>query len=199
MSWRRVPVFATLIVLVAVAVMIALGFWQLDRLKQKEWKLADFERNQAAGGRLVAWPVRPDDHDQRPGMQYAQTETECLRVLEQTATAGKDAKGRGGWAHIAVCETPGLFERTEVVFGWSQDPAPRNWSGGKVAGTFLMSGRFGVRIVADPPLAGLEANARPDPRDMPNNHLAYAVQWFLFALTALVIYAIALRKRLKTS
>ena len=34
---------------------------------------------------------------------------------------------------------------------------------------------------------------------MPNNHLAYAVQWFLFALTALVIYAIALRKRLKTS
>ena len=54
----------------------------------------------------------------------------------------------------------------------------------------------GPRLVADPPLAGLQANARPDPSDIPNNHLSYAVQWFLFAATALVIYAIALRKRL---
>ena len=52
-------------------------------------------------------------------------------------------------------------------------------------------------MIADPPLAGLEANARPDPASIPNNHLSYAIQWFLFALTALVIYAIALRKRLR--
>ncbi|HNJ47416.1 MAG TPA: SURF1 family protein, partial [Novosphingobium sp.] len=32
--------------------------------------------------------------------------------------------------------------------------------------------------------------------DIPNNHLSYAVQWFLFAATALVIYGLALRKRL---
>jgi surfeit locus 1 family protein len=51
--------------------------------------------------------------------------------------------------------------------------------------------------VADPPLAGLAANARPDPADIPNNHWSYAVQWFLFAGTALVIYALALRKRLR--
>jgi surfeit locus 1 family protein len=38
--------------------------------------------------------------------------------------------------------------------------------------------------------------ARPDPRDIPNNHLAYAVQWFLFATVAAVIYALALAKRL---
>jgi cytochrome oxidase assembly protein ShyY1 len=54
----------------------------------------------------------------------------------------------------------------------------------------------GPRLVADPPLAGLEANARPDPSDLPNNHLSYAVQWFLFAFVALVIYALAVRKRL---
>ena len=57
-------------------------------------------------------------------------------------------------------------------------------------------GAVGARLVADPPVAGLGANARPDPSDIPNNHLAYAVQWFLFAFTALVIYALALRKRL---
>ena len=55
------------------------------------------------------------------------------------------------------------------------------------------------RIIANPPLAGLSANAVPDPSDLPNNHLAYAVQWFLFALTALVIYFLALRKRLAAS
>ena len=49
--------------------------------------------------------------------------------------------------------------------------------------------------MADPPLAGLAANARPDPRDIPNNHLSYAVQWFLFATTAMVIYLLALRAR----
>jgi len=32
---------------------------------------------------------------------------------------------------------------------------------------------------------------------VPNNHLAYAVQWFLFALVAGVIYVIALRRRLR--
>jgi len=56
----------------------------------------------------------------------------------------------------------------------------------------------GPRLVADPPMAGLEASARPDPSELPNNHLSYAGQWFLFALVALVIYGLALRKRLKT-
>jgi surfeit locus 1 family protein len=30
---------------------------------------------------------------------------------------------------------------------------------------------------------------------LPNNHLMYAGQWFFFALTALVIYVLALRKK----
>ena len=54
----------------------------------------------------------------------------------------------------------------------------------------------GPRLVAsEPPVAGLEPLARPDPSGIPNNHLAYAGQWFFFALTALVIYWLALRRR----
>ena len=53
--------------------------------------------------------------------------------------------------------------------------------------------------VANPPQAGLSQLARPDPSEMsattPFGHLAYAIQWFAFATTALVIYALALRKR----
>ena len=53
---------------------------------------------------------------------------------------------------------------------------------------------IGTRNAA-PPQAGLEQLAAPDPNDLPNNHLMYAGQWFFFALTALVIYVLALRKR----
>ncbi|MES2300627.1 MAG: SURF1 family cytochrome oxidase biogenesis protein, partial [Pseudomonadota bacterium] len=69
------------------------------------------------------------------------------------------------------------------------------WRGGWVSGIIAPMGKAAVRVVADPPLAGLQANARPDPKDLPNNHWSYAIQWFLFAAVALIIYAIALRKR----
>ena len=82
-----------------------------------------------------------------------------------------------------------------VVLGWSNDPAPVVWQGGAVTGVIAPYKKGDARLVADPPLAGLAANALPDPRDVPNNHLSYAVQWFLFAVTALVIYGIALRRR----
>jgi surfeit locus 1 family protein len=48
------------------------------------------------------------------------------------------------------------------------------------------------------PVAELAPLAPPDPADIPNNHLAYAGQWFFFALTALVIYVLALRRRWRT-
>ena len=50
-------------------------------------------------------------------------------------------------------------------------------------------------VIANEAKAGLEPLARPDPADLPNNHLAYAGQWFFFALTALAIYWLALKRR----
>ena len=41
----------------------------------------------------------------------------------------------------------------------------------------------------------LNANTPPSLDAIPNNHLAYAVQWFLFAGVAGVIYVIALRRQ----
>ena len=52
-----------------------------------------------------------------------------------------------------------------------------------------------MMLVAMPPVAGLAANAAPSLDAVPNNHLAYGVQWFLFAGVAVVIYALALRRR----
>ena len=184
---RRLPVIPTLIVLVAVAIMIRLGFWQLERLQEKEALIARYTAslNDAA--------VRPLDGSGRPP-EFSHVALTCGRVLDQSARAGRNAKGQTGWAHVVRCTVGGpVWEY--VAIGWSSSPAAVEWSGGAVTGVALARGDH-YEVIADPPLAGLQANARPDPRDLPNNHLSYAVQWFLFALTALIIYGLVLRKRL---
>jgi cytochrome oxidase assembly protein ShyY1 len=185
---RRLPVIPTIIVLIAVGVMVRLGFWQLDRLHEKEALLARYEGAQATDA-LMLWPRSAVEID---GRLYHGAMVDCEAVAAATTPrSGQNARGEAGLAHYATCrQRDGSV--AQVVLGWSRDPAPRQWSGGEVTGTIAP----GPRLVADPPLAGLEPNARPDPSDLPNNHLSYAVQWFLFALVALVIYGLAVRKRL---
>ncbi|MEP7222724.1 MAG: SURF1 family protein [Novosphingobium sp.] len=179
-----------MIVLAAVAVMMWLGVWQLQRLHWKESLLVRYAAAQSSTA-IQPWP-----HDDIAPLSYSRVRSECIRASGQSAISGQNANRRPGWAHLADCEIAGGV-RAKVILGWSLRPDQVPWTGGVVTGTYLDKGDQGVVIVADPPLAGLQANARPDPRDLPNNHLSYAVQWFLFALTALVIYALALRKRLK--
>lgn len=50
-------------------------------------------------------------------------------------------------------------------------------------------------LVADTPAPGLDANPRPGIDGIPNNHLAYALQWFLFAAIAAIIYVLAVARR----
>lgn len=198
---RRVPVFATLLVLAAVAVMIALGFWQLGRMRQKEALLATYAAA-AADAPVEVLPHMPRDK----ALLYRRASLFCKRVTGWDNVAGYDAHGQMGWALVAHCVTgsgdavPGqgdVIVPGDVVIGWSRELKQSSWSGGEVTGALAPGRGDTVRLVADPPLAGLAANARPDPRTIPNNHLSYAVQWFLFALTALVIYALVLRKRLR--
>jgi surfeit locus 1 family protein len=175
---RRIPIFSTLLVLAAVGVMIALGFWQLDRRAQKEALLARYAAAQTLSAEL-AWPSDP------------------ARQVEgkDAPLAGYDRQGAVGWAHSVSCLLPD-GARAEVVLGWSKDLAERDWSGGKVQGVIAPGAGQSVRLIADPPLAGLAQSAIPDPKTIPNNHWSYAIQWFLFAGVAVVIYALALRKRL---
>ena len=54
-----------------------------------------------------------------------------------------------------------------------------------------------MRLVAGSAPPGLEQSAPPSLESIPNNHRSYALQWFSFALIALIIYGLAVRKRLK--
>lgn len=189
MTRRRIPVVATAVVLLAVAAMIALGFWQLQRMA---WKEALIERYRAAPAMSADAPWPGDDEAAAEPLLYRHARVDCREVRETGAIAGRNASGEVGFAHYALCAlADGGSAR--IVIGWSREPKTPAWSGGEVGGVIAP----GPRLIADPPLAGLAANARPDPADIPNNHLSYAVQWFLFAAVALVIYALALRQRVR--
>ncbi|WP_366519898.1 SURF1 family protein [uncultured Croceicoccus sp.] len=187
---RRIPVFATLVVGVAVAVMIALGIWQYRRAQEKTAIIAYYEQAQ---GRSEPVPF-PQNETASEAALYRQSQVDCAEVIEQGAIGATARDGRKGWGQVAQCRLRGGGE-AEVMLGWVLQPGVRPWDGGVVTGTVAPAG-MGVRLVADPPQAGLAPLARPDPHNLPNNHISYMVQWFFFAATALVIYGLALRARL---
>lgn len=183
---RRIPIFATLVVLIAVGIMVWLGFWQLQRLQHKEALLADYAAAQHSAAELE-WTARGVGEDQL----YHRAHLTCSRVTGHSSIAGRNASDQPGMAQTADCVLPD-GGKALVVLGWSAQPnAGTDWNGGDVHGIIAP----GPRLVADPPLAGLQASERPDPSEIPNNHFSYAIQWFLFAATALIIYAVALAKR----
>ena len=169
MSARKLPLIPTLVVLAAAATMVALGVWQLQRAQWKEDLLGRFRQAQAMSS-AVEWPDSPAEYERA---LYRHARITCAEVTGMDATAGRSAEGQAGWAHVAHC----LLR-----------------DGGEVGGFIGPAGK-GVRLVAAPAQAGLQQLAAPDPNDVPNNHLAYAFQWFFFAITALAIYWLALRRK----
>lgn len=191
---RKLPILPTLIVLIAAGIMVRLGFWQIERLQEKQAMLADY---QAALGLSAVVDFQSDLLVDGPGY-YRRVLLQCTSDNRDKLVSGRNGNGQAGWAHQFGCEFPYRLKgsaKADVVIGWSPQPQPVNWNGGKVLGTLVPSTGPVHRVIADPPLADLQPNAKPDPGNIPNNHLSYAVQWFAFALVALVIYALALRKR----
>ena len=189
---RRLPVIPTLVVGLAVAVMLGLGVWQLSRAREKEALLARYSA--AADLPSVAWPVVPPMADKLP--LFRTSSLECLEPVAARVTAGRNLRGESGYSHLVDCRTGAEGPGARVDIGWSRDPkAGANWTGGSVRGTVGPDSERQMRLISATGLAGLEASAPPSPADIPNNHRSYAVQWFLFAAAALVIYVLALRAR----
>jgi cytochrome oxidase assembly protein ShyY1 len=201
---RAIPVVPTIIVLLAALLMVRLGFWQLHRLHEKEALLARYSANRAKPPLPLAalFPVTDD-------ALYRQTSANCLGVTGWRTEAGRDAAGNPGWRHVAACRTGAEGPGVLVDMGISADPAPPAWKGGPIRGRLtwapssqpLVARLFAApppqtpMIVSDTAAPGLKPTAQPNPADIPNNHFSYAVQWFLFAGVALIIYGAALWQR----
>jgi len=190
---RRLPLLPTILVALAVATMIVLGIWQLDRARWKDGLIAQYRA--AAKLPPIAFPAIPGAAEP-PLFRWATGF--CLRPVSSRAVAGANRKGETGYVHIVSCTTGAEGPGMAVELGWSKDPNARwNWPGGPVTGMIAPDRTAGIRLVAASAPAGLEPSALPSLSAIPNNHRLYAVQWFLFAGIALLIYALALRKRLR--
>lgn len=198
---RRIPILPTILVVAAVAVMITLGLWQgMVRLPEKEAQLAQLAANPTRPP--VAFPTAPDDR-----LLFRRAEVVC-REVTNISRAGA---GSAGYRLIADCRTGADAPPIKVQLGTTRDPVREiRWAGGPVSGwishapdaTPMISRLFSgaaqqMLLVSDQPLAGLTPNTRPDVGLVPNNHLAYAGQWLFFAALALVIYVVALRRRMR--
>lgn len=190
---RRLPIIPTILVLAAVAVMIGLGIWQLQRARWKDGLVARYDRAETLPP--LEYPTVPLSDEQVPLFRHATGV--CLRPVGQRAVAGENRAGEPGYVHIVDCTTGAEGPGMSVEVGWSKDPnAKVNWSGGPVSGVIAPDRRMRMRLVAASAPPGLEPSAVPSLSAIPNNHRSYALQWFAFALIALVIYGLAVRKRL---
>ena len=109
---RRWPIIPTIIVLCAVATMIALGVWQLQRKAEKEALIALYDRNMAMSS-LVTYPKLPPVSDT---MLFRKSSVVCLEVVKWDPRGGTDRKGNSGIRMIADCRTgaegPGMRSNT---------------------------------------------------------------------------------------
>jgi len=82
---RRLPIIPTIVVLAAVAVMIGLGIWQLQRARWKEGLIHRY----AEAERLppITFPTEPLRDNQLPLFRNATGV--CLRIVGQRAVAGE--------------------------------------------------------------------------------------------------------------
>lgn len=191
---RRPPLLATLFVAAAVATMIGLGVWQLQRRTEKTQLLARLERDRGAPlVDLTARALPPDI-----GYRRARLQLRCSEQLYD-ARAGRNAAGQSGWVWRGPCRTES-GEDVTVVAGWTRESSKTgDWA---LPRDFVATGQLAppdagtrARFFLDKPPPGLLAAAPPGPDSLPNNHLLYAIQWFFFAGAAAVIYLLALRRR----
>ena len=189
---RRLPVVPTFLVALAVATMIGLGLWQLQRARWKDGLLAQYAKAETL--RPITWPTAPVSDTDLPLFRHATGV--CMRPVSKRAVAGENWSGEPGFVQVVDCATGAEGPGMSVELGWSKNPnAQFNWPGGLVSGVIAPDNRTRVRLVAATAPNGLEPSAPPSLATIPNNHRSYAIQWFAFATIALVIYGLALRKR----
>ncbi len=203
---KRIPILPTIFVALACLTMVGLGFWQVRRAAERDAAAQVYAANMA-NAEPVAFPVLPPVPDDA---LYRRSELTCLEVVGWQATGGTARDGTRGFRQIAQCRTGAEGPGVLIDMGVSADVARQpTWAGGTVTGRITHApdphSAFDrwvrnrppppAMLVADAPAPGLLANAPFETPGANNSSRYYAWQWFLFALAAAVIYALALRRR----
>ncbi len=204
---KRIPIFPTMLVTLACLTMIGLGVWQLDRAN---WKAGLLEQYRTAHLQpQMSFPITTPNPEH---YLFRKAGAMCFEPRDESVTFAGRKNGALAYRHVVRCRTgvegPGIL----VDIGWSSDAnAKAAWAGGAVTGVIseapneasLIGKLLGtapaseLMLIAVTPAPGFKPSNAPKLDEIPNSHLAYAGQWFFFALVAAVIYGIALWRRLK--
>jgi len=177
----------TVLTLVALAILVGLGAWQLQRRAWKRTMLAEL----AAAAHQPEIAFAGGDE---PGLAFRRARVACtVRDAVPEQGAGTSLAGHAGFSHRVRCR-----QNVLVDLGWSPRLSPataltfdRTFHGVLVdrsTPTRRASPRY--VLIATDPVSPLAPSAPPTAASIPDNHLAYAVQWFAFAGVLLAIYAL---------
>lgn len=209
---RRIPVLGTLVVFALAAFLISLGIWQLQRA---QWKADLIARLEAAPAQPMLEPQ--DFLDAMLGLksvQYRRAQHICRpstnggTVRPYDLKGGSSRGGRGGFLVLVSCRPANRPPDLVVVAGWTRNPDALRQSytvDTMFEGLIIerpygdATGRPQFMLIPTTAIPGLQPSRLPSPADLPDNHLAYAGQWFGLAGALLVIYGIWVRRRAKVA
>src|SRR5688500_7406783 len=160
---RHWPLIPTILVAAAVATMIGLGVWQLQRRSEKLILLQTLTAAQRMPP--IAWPNAPSS---APLPLYRSATGNCLQVAGFRTAAGQNRDGDPGFLVIADCRVGAEGPGMAVELGWSKNPnAGRGYKGGLVTGVIAPDSVSRMRLVAAEPGPGPIASAVPSPATVP--------------------------------
>jgi surfeit locus 1 family protein len=206
---KRLPITPTLLAMLAVATMIGLGIWQLQRKSQNQVLLVQVSANikKSAISYPKLGPVGTSS-------LHRKSSVTCLHVAQWREDSGSDVQGEPGTRYLAECSTGAEGPGALIVAGVADRPNVKvNWNGGLVDGVIttepdrqpMIAKLFGPKVVLRPMLVSREGLGGLRAAEPPSlgkirgkivNNGSYAVQWFLFAAAAAIIYGLAVRKKM---
>jgi surfeit locus 1 family protein len=201
---RRLPLLPTLVVLLLAAGLAGLGVWQLQRAQWKAGLIASLE---AASALPELGPQ--DFHEAMLGLksvQYRRASHVCRpgRVKPYDLKGGASRSGEGGFLVLVSCRPNDRPPDIVIVAGWTRaaDAMAKSYEVDTYFEGLVIERPYGeardrpqFMLIPTSAIPELEPARLPSARDLPDNHLAYAGQWFGLSLTLLVIYGLWLRRR----
>jgi surfeit locus 1 family protein len=205
------PWGATVLTAIMLPVLLALGFWQLER---RVWKAEVI--NQLVANEAAAPDALPDAIS--AGDVFTRVTFGCRWQGRPLLLPGSGPDGKAGERLYQLCQpeaggAPVLVDLGFVALGASAEGRPagpligalRQWpkstfveriSGARRVGPDSMTGDrdFFVQLEA-PREPGAPEPAPLRAADLPNNHLSYAIQWFSFAAILMGIFLISVVRR----
>lgn len=200
----RAPIIPTLITLIGVLILCSLGRWQLER---RAWKADLITRLESAA---TLPPVSPREF--RAAMQgdisvqYRRADIGCHAGPRKPydLRPGSSAGGTSGYFVVVSCRPNDLPPDIVAVAGWTRRVDAKDvtidldheFSGVVIEQPYGDApNRPRFMLIPDTAVAPLGKPQQPRPADLPDNHLAYAGQWFGLAVALAAIYGLWLRRR----